>query len=209
MKIVIACDSFKGSLSSAKAGTAIADGIRRALPNADIKMHPIADGGEGTSATLVEGLHGTWTPVTVSDPLGRKIDTAYGILPDGTAVIEMAAAAGLPLLSPEERNPLYTTTYGVGEMIADAIRKGCRKFILGIGGSATNDGGVGCLQALGFTFTDASGVAISPGAVGLADLAAVSAEHALPALQDCTFAVACDVTNPLYGERGCSYIFAR
>ena len=208
MKIIIACDSFKGSLSSAKAETAIADGIRRVLPNADIKMHPIADGGEGTSATLVEGLHGTWTPVTVSDPLGRKIDTAYGILPDGTAVIEMAAAAGLPLLSPEERNPLYTTTYGVGEMIADAIRKGCRKFILGIGGSATNDGGVGCLQALGFTFTDASGVAISPGAVGLADLAAVSAEHALPALQDCTFAVACDVTNPLYGERGCSYIFA-
>ena len=133
MKILIATDSFKGSLSSLEAGNAIADGIRRAGMPAEIQVSPIADGGEGTTEALVNGLSGYLETVTVSDPLGRKQTANYGILPSGTAVMEMAAAAGLPLLSESERNPLYTTTFGVGEMIADAIAKGCRKFIIGIG----------------------------------------------------------------------------
>lgn len=170
MKILIATDSFKGSLSSLEAGNAIADGIRRAGMPAEIQVSPIADGGEGTTEALVNGLSGYLETVTVSDPLGRKQTANYGILPSGTAVMEMAAAAGLPLLSESERNPLYTTTFGVGEMIADAIAKGCRKFIIGIGGSATNDGGVGCLQALGFSFRNADDTEIPCGAVGLSQL---------------------------------------
>ena len=208
MKILIATDSFKGSLSSLEAGNAIADGIRRAGMPAEIQISPVADGGEGTTEALVNGLSGHLETVTVSDPLGRKRTANYGILPSGTAVMEMAAAAGLPLLSESERNPLYTTTFGVGEMIADAIAKGCRKFIIGIGGSATNDGGVGCLQALGFSFRNADDTEIPRGAVGLSQLQKITAENALPELADCTFQVACDVTNPLCGEQGCSAVFA-
>lgn len=208
MKILIATDSFKGSLSSLEAGNAIADGIRRAGMPAEIQVSPIADGGEGTTEALVNGLSGYLETVTVSDPLGRNQTANYGILPSGTAVMEMAAAAGLPLLSESERNPLYTTTFGVGEMIADAIAKGCRKFIIGIGGSATNDGGVGCLQALGFSFRNADNTEIPCGAVGLSQLQKITAENVLPELSACTFQVACDVTNPLCGEQGCSAIFA-
>ena len=157
MKIVIAMDSFKGSISSVEAGKAAAEGILRAVPDAEIKVCPVADGGEGTVDALISGLNGEYRTVTVSDPLGRPIHTQYGILPDHTAVIEMASASGLPLLSASERNPMLTTTYGFGEMIADAIQQGCRRFILGIGGSATNDCGIGCLQALGFGFLDKDG----------------------------------------------------
>ncbi len=208
MNIVIAIDSFKGSLSTLQAGNAAASGIRRIYPDAEIQVFPIADGGEGTVDALVSGLHGTYRTAKVSDPLGREISASYGILPNNTAVIEMAAASGLPLLSPAERNPLHTTTYGFGQFIRDAIGQGCRNFILGIGGSATNDGGVGCLQALGFEFLDANGNQVDFGAKGLSDIVHISDENVIPELKDCTFHVACDVKNPLCGENGCSAVFA-
>lgn len=208
MKIVIAMDSFKGSISSIEAGNAAAEGILRAVPDADIKIYPVADGGEGTVDALVSGLNGAYRTVTVSDPLGRPIQAQYGILPNQTAVIEMAAASGLPLLSESERNPMFTTTYGFGEMMADAIQQGCRSFILGIGGSATNDCGIGCLQALGFGFYDKDGKQVLYGAKGLAQVNHISMERVMPELLECQFHVACDVTNPLCGETGCSKVFA-
>ena len=208
MKIVIAMDSFKGSLSSVDAGNAVAAGIRRAVPDAAVSVFPAADGGEGTAAALVSGLNGTFRQVCVSDPLGRQIQAQYGILPDRTAVIEMAAASGLPLLKASERNPLHTTTYGFGEMIADAVRQGCRSFLLGIGGSATNDCGIGCMQALGFGFLDKHGKQVPQGANGLGAVKTLCFDGVMPALHDCRFRVACDVTNPLYGENGCSTVFA-
>lgn len=207
MNIVIAMDSMKGSLSSVAAGSAAASGIRRVLPDATIRVFPAADGGEGTTEALVTGCGGTYRSVQVSDPLGRKIHAQYGILPDGTAVIEMAAASGLALLSSAERNPLHTTSAGFGEMIADAIRQGSRSLLLGIGGSATNDGGVGCLRALGFSFTDADGAEISSGAAGLSALRHIRCDAAMPVLADCDIRVACDVTNPLCGQNGCSVVF--
>ena len=208
MKIVIAMDSFKGSLSSLDAGNACAAGILRAVPDADINVFPAADGGEGTTEALVHGLNGTFRTVTASDPLGRPISAKYGKLPDQTAVIEMAAASGLTLLTASERNPMRTTTRGFGEMIADAIHQGCRSFLLGIGGSATNDCGIGCLQALGFKFCDRNGNQVPPGAEGISMVHAIRTENKMPELTDCHFSVACDVTNPLYGPNGCSTVFA-
>lgn len=207
MNIVIAIDSFKGSLGSIDAGNAARDGIRRVLPDSKITVRPLADGGEGTVDAIAAALDGRMCTVTVSDPLGRPISASYCIAGD-LAVIEMASAAGLPLLKPEERNPLLTTTWGVGEMIADAIRRGCRDFVIGIGGSATNDGGTGMLRALGFKLTDASGAPIRNGAAGLRDLAAIDDTDVLPALRECRFRVACDVKNPLCGESGCSAVYA-
>lgn len=209
MKIVIAMDSFKGSLSSVSAGNAAAEGIRNAFPQAETVICPVADGGEGTTEALVNGLSGTYREITVHDPLGRSIPAKYGILPDQTAVIEMSAASGLTLLTPAERNPMHTTTFGFGEMIADAIHHGCRSFLLGIGGSATNDCGIGCLQALGFQFLDCSGQQVPYGAEGLAKAASIDITQVMPELCECTFHVACDVSNPLYGEQGCSAVFAR
>lgn len=208
MKIVIAIDSFKGSLTSVEAGHAAAGGILRVFPDAEITISPLADGGEGTTAALVSGLNGTYKTVTVSNPLNRPIQAQYGILPNQTAVIEMAAASGLPLLSEKERNPMHTTTYGFGEMIRDAVQNGCRNFILGIGGSATNDGGIGCLQALGFDCLDGNRNPVSYGAKGLSELAVISDTNVIPELNECTFHVACDVKNPLCGENGCSAVFA-
>ena len=208
MKIVIAIDSFKGSISSIEAGNAVTEGILRTVPEADIKVYPVADGGEGTVDALVSGLNGVYRKVTVSDPLGLPIQAQYGILPDNTAVIEMAAASGLPLLSASERNPMLTTTYGFGELIADAIQQGCRRFILGIGGSATNDCGIGCLQALGFGFYNKDGKKVPYGANGLVQVHSISFDRRMPELRDCQFHVACDVTNPLCGEIGCSAVFA-
>ena len=207
MNIVIAIDSFKGSLSSLDAGNAAAAGIRRALPDAKITVRPLADGGEGTVEAVAAGLGGSMRTITVTGPLGRPVAASYCIA-GSLAVIEMAAAAGLPLVPQKERNPLPTTTYGVGELIADAISQGCRDFIIGIGGSATNDGGTGMLTALGFRFTDASGAAIALGAQGLETLAHIDDSGALPALRACRFRVACDVKNPLCGESGCSAVYA-
>lgn len=208
MKVLIAIDSFKGSLTSLEAGRAAERGILRAMPNADVTVKPLADGGEGTAEALITGMGGRTQSVTVHDPLGREITAEYGIMPDGTAVMEMAAAAGLTLLGEEERDIMSASTCGVGEMIADAVRKGCRDFIIGIGGSATNDGGAGCLQALGIGLYDGNGAPISCGARGLADLAEITADGALHELRDCRFRVACDVKNPLCGEKGCSRVFA-
>ena len=209
MKITVAIDSFKGSLSTLEAGEAVAEGILRTDPSARLAVCPIADGGEGTAEAITAANGGRFCTVTVSDPLSRPIRASYGIIEARkTAVIEMAAAAGLPLLREEERDPMLTTTYGVGEMIADAIGKGCRRFIVGIGGSATNDGGVGMLQALGFAFLDAEGREIPRGTRGLESLASIDCSRANPALGECSFLVACDVDNPLCGARGCSAVYA-
>ena len=207
MKAVIAIDSLKGSLTSLQAGSAAAEGVRRVYPDAQIEIFPIADGGEGTVDALVTGLKGKKQAVSAMDPLGRPIVCEYGILPNGTAVIEMSCAAGITLITKEERNPLHTTTYGVGEVIRDAIARGCRNFVIGIGGSATNDGGIGMLQALGFGILDAEGKPVSMGGKGLQEITAITTENALPELKQCRFQIACDVTNPLCGENGCSAVY--
>ena len=171
-------------------------------------VRPLADGGEGTVKALALGMNGRIETVEVTGPLGEKVSAEYGIIDaTNTAIIEMSAAAGITLIEENDRNPLNTTTYGVGEIICDAIKKGCRNFIVGIGGSATNDGGVGMLQALGYEFLDSENRQVDHGARGLADIKKISDEHVIPELKECTFKVACDVTNPLCGEHGCSNIF--
>ncbi len=207
MKVVIAIDSFKGSLSSIAAGEAAAAGIRDAIPEAETIVRTLADGGEGTVDALIAGMGGERRTVAVTGPTGRPVEAACGILPGGTAVMEMAAAAGITLVAAEERNPLVATTFGVGEMIADAIRAGCRRFVVGIGGSATNDGGAGMLQALGFGLLDAEGKGIPRGGAGLEKLDRIETANVLPELKECSFQIACDVTNPLCGERGASAVF--
>lgn len=208
MKVVVAVDSFKGSLTSAEAGEAIRRGIWRVSPDAEISVFPLADGGEGTVEALISSMGGTMHRVIVTGPLGRPVECAYGIAEKtGTAVIEMSAAAGIMLVPEKERNPLYTTTYGVGEVIRDAIAKKCRRFIVGIGGSATNDGGVGMLQALGYGFLDADGKQVSFGARGLGELKTITDTFVLPELKECVFRIACDVTNTLCGDQGCSAIY--
>lgn len=208
MKVVVAMDSFKGSLCSMEAGQAVAEGIRRCKPDAQVWVRPLADGGEGTVDALVSGMQGTIRQIAVTGPLGEPVTCAYGMLSGAkTAVVEMSGAAGLTLVPVERRNPLYTTTYGVGEVIKDAIGQGCRRFVVGIGGSATNDGGVGMLQALGFGFLDAQGRQIPYGAAGLEKLAVITDEGVLPELAECEFRIACDVTNVLCGETGCSAVY--
>ncbi len=208
MKVVVAIDSLKGSLTSLEAGQAIKQGIIQAIPEAEVSVRPLADGGEGTVEALVLGMNGRNVCVTVSGPLGQPVECTYGILEESkTAIVEMSGAAGITLVSEKERNPMNTTTYGVGEVIKDAIQKGCRHFIVGIGGSATNDGGIGMLQALGYGFLDKNGDQISFGAKGLQDLVEITDTHVIPELKDCTFRIACDVTNPLCGEQGCSAIY--
>lgn len=208
MKVVVAIDSLKGSLSSLEAGEAIKRGILKVVPNAEISVLPLADGGEGTVEALTLGMNGKLVSVTVTGPLAEPVDCVYGILEDKkTAIIEMAGAAGITLIPDTKRNPLHTTTYGVGEVIKDAISKGCRHFIVGIGGSATNDGGIGMLQALGYGMLDKDGKQVSLGAKGLKDLETITEHSIIPELNDCTFRIACDVTNPLCGEFGCSAVF--
>lgn len=253
-KILVAVDSFKGSMTSLGAGNAIEKGIKSILPDAEIRVRPVADGGEGTTEALIYGRDGVSRErCSVTGPLGDKITAEYTIYnaADGrTAVMEMAAAAGLPLVPENRRDPMHTTTYGVGEMINDAVSKGCERFIIGIGGSATNDGGIGMLQALGFYCLDADGHEVPYGAEGLGVLerivipgkmlvrknsselavadpvdtpivgtAAISGAGAVDEscvddddfasrLSRCTFSIACDVTNPLVGELGCSRVFA-
>ena len=207
MKVVIAIDSFKGSLSSLEAGEAVREGVLKADESAEVVIRPLADGGEGTVDALAIGLGGEMIEADVTGPLGERVRAKYCIVKGSTAVIEMAQAAGLPLVPAELRDPMNTTTYGVGELILDAIRRGCRSFIVGIGGSATNDGGTGMLSALGFEFLDKNGEKIAFGARGLEALASVSAENVIPELRECSFRVACDVNNPLCGERGCSAVY--
>lgn len=207
MKILTLIDSFKGSLSSLEAGEAVRRGALAAIPQATVTLRPLADGGEGTVDALVAGCNGEYVTVAVSDPLGRTVKARYGITADRTAVIEMSAAAGITLLSQEERDPLRTTTFGVGQMIRDAIERGCRRFLIGIGGSATNDGGIGMLEALGFAFLREDETPVTRGGAGLEELARIDASGALKALDECEFRIACDVTNPLCGELGCSAVY--
>ena len=208
MRAVIAIDSLKGSLSSIEAGQAIAEGIRKADAKAEVVIRPLADGGEGTVEALVCGMNGTLQHVKVTGPLGEPVVCEYGIIDETkTAVIEMSGAAGITLVPDTKKNPLYTTTYGVGEVIRDAIEKGCRRFIVGIGGSATNDGGIGMLQALGYGFLNKDGQQVPFGAIGLKELETITDTYVLPELAECEFKIACDVTNPLCGENGCSAVY--
>lgn len=207
MRILIATDSFKGCLSSKDAGEAIGRGILKANPDAEVKVVPISDGGEGLTQSLKQ-LCSEWVEKEVTGPEFKKVTATYSINKENKlAVIEMAAAAGLPLVK-GEKDPKRATTYGVGELILDAIEKGIRSFIIGIGGSATNDGGVGMLAALGYRFYDKTGAEISPTPLGIKELADIDITGAHPALKECKFTVACDVDIPLCGENGCSYIFA-
>ncbi len=208
MKVVVAIDSLKGSLSSLEAGDAIKNGILKAIPDAEVCVRPLADGGEGTVEALALGMGGKLETVKVTGPLGEKVNCVYGILEESkTAIVEMSGAAGITLVPDADRNPLHTTTYGVGEVIKDAIRKGCRHFIVGIGGSATNDGGIGMLQALGYGMLDKGGNQVPFGAKGLKEIETITDDNVIPELKECSFRVACDVTNPLCGELGCSAVF--
>lgn len=208
MKIVIAPDSFKESLSAVAVAAAIEAGFREVLPQADYVVVPVADGGEGTVEAMTAATGGATLVETVTGPLGRPVAARWGITGDGeTAVVEMAAAAGLMLVPPAERNPLVTTTRGVGELIGAALDRGCRRFVLGIGGSATNDGGAGLAQALGVRLLDADGRDLPPGGAALARLARVDVAGLDPRLADCVVDVACDVDNPLVGPLGASAIF--
>lgn len=209
MKVVIAIDSFKGSMTSLQAGEAAKRGILRVFPESETVVSSLADGGEGTVEALTLGMGGELQNVMVKGPLGVPVNAVYGIVErkTKTAIMEIAQAPGITLLPKEKLNPLITTTFGVGEMILDAIEKGCRNFIIGIGGSATNDGGAGMLQALGFEMCDKDGNEISLGAVGLKDLELIGKEHVIPELRECQFQIACDVTNPLCGPQGCSAVY--
>lgn len=208
MKVTVAIDSLKGSLSSMEAGQSIMEGVKRVYPDAEVCVRPLADGGEGTVEALTCGMGGELQTITVTGPLGTPVECQYGIIADSqTAIIEMSGAAGITQVPDELRNPMNTTTYGVGEVICDAIKKGCRRFIVGIGGSATNDGGIGMLQALGYGILNKDGEAVSPYGKGLKDIAQITNDHVLPELSECTFKIACDVTNPLCGDRGCSAIY--
>ncbi len=207
MRVVVSIDSFKGSLSSYEAGKAVRDAIIKVDKDADVIIKPLADGGEGTTDVFSSYYDAETVELTVKGPLLSPVKTKYCIINNNTAVIEMASASGITLISPEERNPLKTTTFGVGEMIKDAISKGCRRFIIGIGGSATNDGGTGMLSALGFEFLDKNDNPVSFGAEGLEFINKIRTDNVIPELKDCIFSIACDVTNPLCGENGCSAVF--
>ncbi|MGN0311472.1 MAG: glycerate kinase [Lachnospiraceae bacterium] len=207
MKAVIAIDSFKGSLTSIEAGNAVKQAYLDVLGGKAV-VYPVSDGGEGTTETLLTAFHGKRVTRTVTGPLGEPVEAFYGIVNEGkTAVLEMAVAAGLPLVPPNFQNPMNTTTYGVGELILDAMDQGVREFVLGIGGSATNDGGLGMLSALGIQFLDKEGKRCGIYGKDVENVAGICQDGMDPRLQDCTFRVACDVTNPLCGENGASAVF--
>lgn len=208
MKIVIAPDSFKGSLTAKQVAESIERGIRKVKKNIHIEKVPMADGGEGTVQSLVDATEGRMVYTKVFDPLMRKIEAFYGILGDGsTAIIEMSAASGLPLISKEEKNPLVTTTYGTGQLFMHALNQGCRSFVIGIGGSATNDGGVGMMKALGVRFIDSQGQDIGFGGGELDKIHTIDISGLDNRISDCQITVACDVDNPLCGLRGASRVF--
>jgi len=208
MKIVIAPDSFKGSLKSHQVARAMAAGVRAALPDAEIVELPVGDGGEGTLDALVAATGGTFETHTVRGPLGEPVEARLGLLGDGeTVFVEMAEASGLSLITPGQRDPLRATTFGTGELIRIALRSGRRRLLIGIGGSATNDGGAGALQALGVRLLDANGNELAPGGAALAALASLNrADFQVP--ENVEVIVACDVTNPLLGAEGASAIYA-
>jgi glycerate kinase len=208
MKIVIAPDSFKESLTAMQVAEAIEQGFRQIYPHADYLKLPMADGGEGTVESMVAATGGKIIPVTVTGPLGLPVDAFFGLSGDGdTAIIEMAAASGLHLVPSEKRNPLLTGTFGTGELILAALDHGARKIIIGIGGSATNDGGAGMMQALGAELRDEEGNDIGTGGAALAELSELDLSLLDARLAECDILVACDVDNPLCGEDGASAVF--
>ncbi|MDD2960672.1 MAG: glycerate kinase [Muribaculaceae bacterium] len=208
-KIILAFDSFKGSLSSEKLSQAATEAIISEIPDCNVIALPIADGGEGTTVSISSALKAHEVVCHVSNPIMKPIVVPYAITKDGkTAIMEMAAASGLPLLSKNYRNPLKTTTYGTGQLIADAISKGCTTIILGIGGSATNDGAIGLLSALGVKFYDTDGKELAPIGENLLKINDFDATALVKIKQKVKFIVACDVNNPLYGENGAAYIYA-
>lgn len=208
MKIFISPDSFKGSMSSIRAAEAIKRGINRAMPDADTYLSPMADGGEGTLKAMVTATKGKILKAMVRDPLGRNILAEYGITGDGkTAIIELANASGIERLKTHELDPLKASTFGTGQLIADALEKGYRDFLICLGGSATNDGGTGLLKALGFRFLNADGEDLPEGGYFLKDLAAIDNRNVLPSVFQSTFQVACDVRNPLLGNNGAAAVF--
>ena len=208
MKTIIAMDSFKGCLSSLDAGNTIKEAILSRYPSDSVEVFPLADGGEGTVDVLTAGLGGDIVPVTVTGPLGQPVASRYGWLPKShTAIIEMADASGLPLVPPAFRNPMNTTTYGLGELISAALSRGCRHFIIGIGGSATNDAGIGMLTALGYHFYQEDGSRVKGYGRDLAKIVRIDDSEVSPLLRECRFDIAYDVTNRLCGSEGCSHVF--
>lgn len=208
MNILIAPDKFRGSLEAAEVCEAVEKGVLMACPSAHIIKTPLADGGEGTAAILTKNQDGRFIEITATDPLGRAIRAAYGISGNGkTAFIEMSAASGLQLLPKEEQNPLFTSTYGTGEMIAHALETGAGTIILGIGGSATTDAGTGMARALGFRFLDEAGDEVIPNGENLRTIKSIDDSGKHPLLDRCNVIVACDVTNPLYGPNGAAYVY--
>ncbi len=207
MNILILPDSFKNCLSSTGVANALTEGIRRVFPEAKIEQYPVADGGEGTVKAFVNATGGKIIKCPAHDALGREIEGFYGLLPDDTAVIEMAAASGIELLKPEEKNPLITSTYGTGEIIKEALENGAQKIILGLGGSVTNDGGTGMAKALGYRFLDINDKEIAEGGGALSDLAKIDNSAVADNVKKATFLIACDVQNPLTGESGASAVY--
>ncbi|AZR72898.1 glycerate kinase [Anoxybacter fermentans] len=208
MKILIAPDSFKGSLTAIEVAENLASGLKKANSQFEIEILPMADGGEGTVRSLVDATNGRIVKKVVTGPLGEKVEAFFGILGDGkTAVIEMAAASGLPLVPRDKRNPLKTTTYGTGELIKVALDEGCRNLIIGIGGSATNDCGIGMAQALGGRFLDANGNNVGFGGGELKKIEKIDLSNLDPRIKEANIQVACDVDNPLYGKNGAAYIY--
>ena len=208
-RIIAAFDSFKGSLTSREAGEAFRRGFMAERPDAEVEVLSIADGGEGMAEAISEGVGGEMVSVVVSDPRGRKIEARYALINEGTtAVIAMSSASGITLLKPEERNPLIASTFGTGELIVDALERGCREIIMGLGGSATNDCGVGMLRALGYRFYDAAGEELCDTISILERVESISTTERHPLLMGVKFTAAVDVDNPLYGAQGAAHIFA-
>lgn len=209
MKIIIAPDSFKGSISAADAAAAIERGIKRYLPHAETIKVPVADGGEGTMDSLIHAAGGRKVETTVTGPIGLPVQAAYGLIgaEQRVAVIEMASASGLYLITAEQRNPLIATTYGTGELIKQALDAGCREFILALGGSATNDGGAGMLQALGLKLLDAAGSPVRWGGGALGEIASIDDSAWDPRIAEARFLIASDVQNPFIGPKGASHVY--
>ncbi|WP_010530107.1 glycerate kinase [Lentibacillus jeotgali] len=208
MKVLIAPDSFKGSITAREAALTMQQGIRKVRTGADIELIPMADGGEGTMVGLVETTGGSYYEVEVEDPLGRSVMTQYGLTgDDGTAVIELSLASGLNTLTEDEFDPCSASTYGTGQLIMHALNEGVRKFIICLGGSATNDGGSGILKALGYQFLDENGNRIKSGGISLKDLHVIDDSHVTPKTREAFFQIACDVNNPFVGSNGATAIF--
>ena len=210
MKVVAAIDSFKGSMTSLEVSEAFEKGVKKVYKDAGFLKIPLADGGEGTVKALIDNLDGEMVNIRVKDPLMRDVDSFYGISGDGkTAVIEMAAASGLPLLDSDERDPMKASTFGTGELIKDALEKGCREFIIGIGGSATNDAGIGMLSALGYIFLDENGDELNPNGENLLKIKSFRDDKVMKEVSEAKFLIACDVDNPFYGSNGAAYVYGK